>query len=37
MAKTLTVNIAPFLKKESRKLKKNKKKIDFLAVFSKKT
>ena len=30
MAKTLTVNITPILKKESRKRKKNQKKIDFL-------
>jgi hypothetical protein len=32
MAKTLTVNITPFLKKESRKTKKNQKKIDIPAI-----
>ena len=36
MAKTLTVNITPILKKESRKRKKNKKKIHILAFFLKK-
>jgi len=36
MAKTLTVNITPIFKKESRKRKKNKKKIHFLAFFQKK-
>jgi hypothetical protein len=37
MAKTLTVNITPFFKKESRKRKKNKKKIHFLPFFREKT
>ena len=37
MAKTLTVNITPILKKESRKWKKNQKKIDLLAVLLKNT
>ena len=37
MAKTLTVNITPFLKKESRKRKKNKKKIHFFPFFEKNT
>ena len=37
MAKTLTVNITPILKKESRKWKKNKKKIHFLANSEKNT
>ena len=36
MAKTLTVNITPFLKKESRKTKKNEKNIHFPVVFHKK-
>ena len=35
MAKTLTVNITPILKKESRKRKKNKKKRDFFIFFVK--
>jgi len=35
MAKTLTVNITPILKKESRKRKKNKKKIHFSVFFQK--
>lgn len=35
MAKTLTVNITPILKKESRKTKKIKKKMRFPAVFPK--
>jgi len=37
MAKTLTVNITPILKKESRKRKKNKKKIYFPVFFMKST
>ena len=37
MAKTLTVNITPNLKKESRKRKKNKKKIYFFAISLKNT
>ena len=36
MAKTLTLNITPILKKESRKRKKNKKKMPFPAFFAKK-
>ena len=35
MAKTLTVNITPILKKESRKRKKNKKKRNFFIIFVK--
>jgi len=37
MAKTLTVNITLFLKKESRKTKKNKKKMHFPDVFPEKS
>ena len=36
MAKTLIVNITPILKKESRKMKKNKKKMHFSIIFREK-